>query len=82
MRSIGGFFVVLSERNCRELWRRWAVFITGRSVARRNKTMICPRMYFSSGLNASYKKKTENFSFNSRDGVRVGIYNRARKQIK
>lgn len=44
MRPIGGFFVVLTERNCGELWRHCAVFITGQSVARRYKTMICPRM--------------------------------------
>ena len=44
MRPIGGFFVVLTERNCVELWRLCAVFITGQSVARRYKTMICPRM--------------------------------------
>lgn len=44
MRPIGGFFVVLTGRNCRELWRRCAVFITGQSVARWNKAMICPRM--------------------------------------
>lgn len=44
MRPIGGFFVVWTERNCGELWRHCAVFITGQSVARRYKTMICPRM--------------------------------------
>lgn len=44
LRPIGGFFVVLTERNSGELWRHCAVFITGQSVARRYKTMICPRM--------------------------------------
>lgn len=81
LRPIGGVFVVLSERNCRELWRRWAVFITGQSVARRNKTMICPRMSHFIGFECILQNN-ENCSFNCRDGVRVGIYNCARKQVK
>ena len=81
VRSIGGFFVVLSERNCRELWRRCAVFITGRSVARRNKTMICPRMSHFVRFECILQKD-ENRSFNSRDRVRLGIHNCARKQVK
>ena len=59
LRPIGGFFVVLTERNCRELWRHCAVFITGQSVARRNKTMICPRMsYFVRFVGILGKKTT------------------------
>lgn len=42
MRPIGGFFVVLTEHNCGELfWRRWALFLTGQSVARRYQGLIC-----------------------------------------
>lgn len=81
MRPIGGFFVVLTERNCGELWRHCAVFITGQSVARRYKTMICPRMSHFVRCVGILQKKNENCSFNSRDGVRVGI-NCARKQVE
>lgn len=73
MRSIGGFFVVLTGRNCRELWRRCAVFITGQSVARWNKTMICPRMSHFVRFVGILGKKNDNCRFNSRHGDGVGI---------